>query len=84
MMPASTWTDADTARALQIWTQYQQQHDITSLIGQTAGIDPVSGRIWFGETAKDIWEKKQAESVVAPLYYLRVGANYYVRKGGHQ
>jgi hypothetical protein len=54
------------------------------LIGQTAGIDPVSGRIWFGESATDIWQQMEAEGIDVPLYYTRVGSDYYVRKGGHR
>ena len=52
--------------------------------GQAAGIDPVSGRIWFGESATDIWQQMEAEGIDIPLYYVRVGYDYYVRKGGHR
>ena len=83
-MPASAWTEADTAKALQIWGEYQRQHDVSSLAGQTAGIDPISGRIWFGESATDIWEQMEAEGIDTPLYYTRVGSDYYVRKGGRR
>jgi hypothetical protein len=44
-MPVSNWTDADLARALQVWAEYQKHQDVSDHIGQTAGIDPVSGRI---------------------------------------
>ena len=57
-MSVSNWTDADTARALQVWAEYQQHHDVSVHIGQTAGIDPVSGRIWFGESAIDYYVRK--------------------------
>ncbi len=83
-MSASIWPEADTAKALQIWADYQRQHDVSALVGQTAGIDPVSGRIWFGESATDIWEQMEAEGIDTPLYYTRVGSDYYVRKGGHR
>ena len=46
-MSVSNWTDADSAKAQEIWADYQQQHDLSSRTGQTAGIDPASGRIWF-------------------------------------
>ena len=42
------------------------------------------GRIWFGESATDIWEQMEAEGIDTPLYYTRVGSDYYVRKGGHR
>jgi hypothetical protein len=77
-----TWTTEDTARARRIWADYQQQHDVSELVGKTAGIDPVSGRIWFGESAADIWQQMEVEGLAAPLYHVRVGSDYYVRKGG--
>ena len=80
-MSSSTWTDADTARALQIWADYQQQHDVSDRIGQAVGIDPASGRVWFGESALDIRRQMDAEGIDAPLYLLRVGFDYYLRKG---
>ena len=83
-MVVSNWTDAETDRALRIWSDYQRQHDVSDRMGQTAGIDPVSGRVWFGQSAKDIWCQMEAEGVDTPLYYVRVGVDYYVRKGGHR
>ena len=80
-MSSSTWTDADTARALQIWADYQQQHDVSDRIGQAVGIDPVSGRVWFGESALAIRRQMDSEGIDAPLYLLRVGFDYYLRKG---
>ena len=80
----STWTDTDTARARQIWAEYQQQHDISDRLGQVAGIDPIGGRIWFGESAKDIVEQMTAEGINTLFYCVRVGFDYYLRKGGHR
>jgi hypothetical protein len=79
-MPPSPWTEADSARARQIWADYQRQHDVSDCLGQAVGIDPVSGRVWFGESAKDIMLQQQAEGNWAPLYFLRVGQDYYQRK----
>jgi hypothetical protein len=81
-MAASHWTEADTLKAQQIWAEYQRQHDLSDRKGQTAGIDPASGRVWFGESAKDIWLKLVAEGKATPLYYVRVGYDYYVHKVG--
>ena len=53
-MSETNWSPAETERALQLWAEYQQQHDLTARLGQTAGIDPVSGRVWFGKSAKEI------------------------------
>lgn len=83
-MSTMTWSTTDTERALLIWKDYEKQHDLKSRAGQTAGVDPVSERIWFGTSAKDIWLQMQAEGLEAPLYYVRVGSEHYVRKGGRR
>jgi hypothetical protein len=82
-MPASSQT-VDVDRACEIWAEYQKQHDVSDRTGQTAGIDPVSGRIWFGEDAIDIYRQMEAEGNITPLYLVRVGYDYYLRKGGHR
>ena len=56
-------------------------YSTTSRIGQRAGIDPVSGRIWFGAAAKDIVAQIEVEGVATPLYFVRVGTDHYLRKG---
>jgi hypothetical protein len=77
-------TDFDIERARQRWSQYQRQHDVSDWRGQTAGIDPVSGRVWFGSSAKDIVAQMEAESVRVPLYFVRIGSDFYLRKGGYR
>jgi hypothetical protein len=71
----------DIDRATAIWDEYKRNHDITPLIDQTAGIEPISGRIWFGETAIDVHDKMMADGMDAPFYAVRVGYDYYLRKG---
>lgn len=83
-MSVTNWTEAETERAIEVWNEYQRNNDLTRRKGQTAGIDPVSGRIWFGESAKDIWRQLEGKGIDAPLYYVRVGSDFYVRKGGHR
>jgi hypothetical protein len=83
-MGTSTWTDVDTERACAIWAEYQRDHDVSTLTGQTAGIDPRTGRVWFGESAADIWRQRHAEGMDTPIYCVRVGFDYYLRKGGHR
>lgn len=83
-MELSTWSDADSRRAKQIWTAYQQQHDLSLRLGQTAGIDPATGRIWFGESIQDIIGQRDAEGVQSPLFFERVGSDTYFRKGRRQ
>ena len=80
-MSASTWTEADTAKALEIWADCQRQHDVSGMIRKTAGVDPLSGQLRFGDSATDIWEQMEAKGIDTPLYYTRVGSDYYVRKG---
>ena len=76
----ANWTDADSIRARRIWADYQALHDIARHLGETVGIDPSSGRVWFGETALDVTENMNAAGVDVPLYCVRVGQDYYVRK----
>ena len=83
MNPAN-WTEADSRNAKRIWAEYQKQHDITERIGQTAGIDPKSGRIWFGDSISEIVEHRRAEGMTSPLFFELVGFKAYFRKGGHQ
>jgi hypothetical protein len=83
-LPVSTahLTDADTDRAQQIWDEYAAGHDLTNRKGQAAGIDPQSGRIWFGESAIDIVAQMEAADEFRPLFFVRVGYPTYLRKGG--
>jgi hypothetical protein len=77
-------TDFDSERARQHWSQYQRQHDVSDRRGQTAGIDPVSGRVWFGSSAKDIVAQMEAEGICIPLYFVRIGSDFYLRKGSYR
>jgi hypothetical protein len=79
----TSWTDADTASAKQAWAEYQEAHDVSGRIGQAVGIDPRTGEIWFGESAKEIILQRQSQGAVSPLLFLRAGYPYYQRKGGH-
>lgn len=83
-MAVSNWTTADTNRAEELWTEYQQRHDLTEKVGQTAGIDPESGRIWFGDSIQDVIDQRDADGSAAPLLFKRVGSATYYRKGGHR
>ena len=82
-MSVSHWTEADSIRSREIWHEYQQQHDLSQRTGQTAGIDPASGRLWFGDSIQDVVAQRDADGSEAPLYFVRVGASTYYRKGGH-
>ncbi|HJT78564.1 MAG TPA: hypothetical protein VJ739_15270 [Gemmataceae bacterium] len=77
-------TDADVARAEQIWAEYQQQHDVSDRIGQAVAIDPFSGRVWFGESGIEIRRQLDAEGIDPPIFLSRVGYGSYWRKGAHR
>jgi len=85
-VPAITeWTKADTRRALQFWEDYQKQHDVSALVGKAVGIEPQSGRVFFGADIRDVLDRREKdEGVRGPLFFLRVGRNYYWRKGGRR
>jgi len=78
---ATTWSDTDTALAKRIWREYLEDHDVSELEGRTAGIDPVSGRIWFGDSAVEIVKSMKADGLDRPLFFVRVGYAHYLRKG---
>ena len=81
-MPIATWSSADSERAQRLWDEYAAQHDVSDRKGQAAGVDPESGRIWFGESASDIVAQIDAAGEFTPLYFIRVGYDTYLRKGG--
>ncbi len=83
-MALSNWRKADSAKAKQIWTEYQQQHNLSDRMGQTAGIDPQSGRIWFGESIREIVIQRDTEGLKSPLFFERIGSQTYFRKGGRR
>ena len=80
-MALAQWEESDSAKAKQIWGDYQRQHDLSARIGQTAGIDPRSGRIWFGASIRDIVAQRDAEGLDSPLFFERVGSEAYLHKG---
>ncbi len=84
MTQITKMTDAEVARALRIWEEYQKQHDLADRKGQAAGIDPVSGRVWFGESIVDISHQLEREGLERPLLFMRVGYKSYYRKGGRR
>jgi hypothetical protein len=83
-MSPTTWTEADTERAQAIWTEYQWRHEVSTQLGKTAGIDPSSGRVWFGESAADIRRQRRAEGAATPGDSARVGYDYGLGKGSHR
>jgi hypothetical protein len=80
-MALAKWAESDSAKAKQIWLDYQRQYDLSARIGQTVGIDPRSGLIWFGSSVRDIVSQRAAEGLHSPLYFERVGSEAYLYKG---
>lgn len=74
------WKDADSHKAKQIWATYQAQHDLSAFQGQTVGIDPNSGRVWFGASIQEVVSRRDAEGLTSPLFFERVGSTTYFRK----
>jgi hypothetical protein len=80
-MAVVEWKKRDTERVEAIWAEYTAAHDLSDRIGQAAGIDPVSGRIWFGESASDIHRQMKTTGEAVPLFFVRIGYDSYLRKG---
>lgn len=83
-MTASAWTESDTAKAEQIWSDYQRQHDLSECLGKTAGIDPKTGRVWIGESIQDVLSQRNADEIDSLLFFERIGSKTYYRKGGRR
>lgn len=83
-MPVSTWTESDTAKAQQIWLEYQSQHDLSTSIGKTAGIDPDTAQVWIGESIQDVLSLRSNDGIDSPLFFERIGSDTYYRKGGRR
>lgn len=83
-MVTSVAQPVDIEKARAYWAEYQRTHDLTERQGQAVGIDAQTGRIWFGQSASDILEQLKAAGEVKPLLYVRVGSEFYHRKGGRR
>lgn len=85
-MVVSEWTSEQSSRAQELWADYQRQHDLSDRTGQTAGIDPASGNIWFGDSVQSVVAQRDAAGNTTPLYFVfvRIGSATYLRKGGHR
>jgi len=83
-MPQSVaQTDPEIQRIQEIWDEYQKTHDVSALHGKPVGVDPISGGVWFGESAREIADRARADGVERVVCF-RVGLGYYLRKGGRR
>jgi hypothetical protein len=79
-MPTSTWKPEYTSRALELWEEYQRQHDLSDQIGMVAAIDPVSGRVWIDESGAEVAAQMRREGVGVPVYFVRIGYPTFLKK----
>jgi hypothetical protein len=82
MIDLDKMSNEDTQRALRLWEDYQKSHDVSAMLGKAVGIDPKTGRIWFGEDAREVARNARADGFTSRLLGLRVGEKFYLRKGG--
>ena len=68
------WTESDTAKAEQIRLEYQKQHDLSTSIGKTAGIDPNTGCVWIGGSIQDVLSQRDTDKIESLLFFERVGS----------
>ena len=80
-MERSGWKEIDSVKAKQIWMRYRKRHDLSGRAGQTVGIDPEEGRLWFGDSIRDIVLQRDAKGLKSPLFFERVGSETYINKG---
>lgn len=80
-MTTATLNEMDAQVAEERWAEYCRTHDTLPMTGQTVGIDPVTGRMWFGESIPDVVEQRDAAGVRQPLHFIRIGSDAYYRKG---
>jgi hypothetical protein len=71
----------DIAEAERIWDEYARTHDLTGRERMAVGIDPETGEVHFGETAKAITLRLIEEGRNKPLYFRWVNNPIYTRKG---
>ena len=79
-MFVSPWKPEHTKAAERFWEVYQKAHDLSARLGQTAGIDPETGDIWFGESIQDVVAQRDAIGLSSPLRFERVGSETYYEK----
>jgi hypothetical protein len=84
-MPTLHPPKIDVQKAKAIWQEYQRDHDITPMLHKTVGIDPETGDVWFGESALDAAQQQTEQlGLSRPLFFIEVGKDYYVKKGGRR
>ena len=80
-MERSSGKEIDSVKAKQMWMRYRKRHDLSGRAGQTVGIDPEEGKLWFGESIRDIVLQRDVQGLKSPLFFERVGSRTYISKG---
>lgn len=80
-MTSTEWKPEFTSRAKEFWKRYAASHDLSDMEGKIAAVDPVNGQVWIGNTARQIADAMRASGTQRPVCLIRVGADYFVRKG---
>jgi len=80
-MNATPQIPPDATQALEIWKEYQAHHDVSDHLGQIVGIDRITRRVWFGNNARAVVDAAAADGINNVLLCIRVGKDYYARKG---
>jgi len=66
----------DIGKAKRVWKEYQETHDVSHLIGKVVGIDPITERVWFGNSLLDVVAQRDADGIDSLLLFERVGYRY--------
>lgn len=72
--------EVDIEKAEKIWAEYERTHDLAANQDLAVGIDPETGEIHFGKTAKAITLRLMEEGRNKPLFFRWVKSPYYTRK----
>lgn len=83
-MAASTPEKLDTDRAKEIWDEYERTHDLSGQESLAVGIDPSTGEVFFGASAKEIIANLRSEGRFRPLFFRWVTDSSYFHKGARR
>jgi len=73
------WQKVDT-----IWAEYARTHDLSGQGRLAVGVDPATGEVFLGESAKAIIAKLDAEGRPRRLYFRWSDDPYYTHKGARR
>jgi hypothetical protein len=82
VMETKSHKPVNTKEAERIWAEYETNHDLSGLRGKTAGIDPITGNIWIGDSIFNVIDQRDAAGVESLLFFVRIGYRTYFTKCG--